>query len=144
MDDDARNNAPNTRGRPFEPGNPGRPKGARHRSTRAIEALLEGEAEEITRKAIELAKGGGIAALRLCLERIAPPRKDSPISIHLPTVESATDAKAASAAIVTAMAEGEVTPDEAARVMGVLLSHKQIIETADLEARIAALEGRAK
>ena len=144
MDDDVRNNAPNTRGRPFEPGNPGRPRGARHRSTRAIEALLEGEAEEITRKAIELAKGGDGPALRLCLERIAPPRKDSPISIHLPTVESAADAKAASAAVVTAMAEGEVTPDEAARVMGVLLSHKQIIETADLEARIAALEGKAK
>ena len=143
-DDDARNNAPNTRGRPFEPGNSGRPKGARHRSTRAIEALLDGEAEEITRKAIELAKGGDGPALRLCLERIAPPRKDSPISIHLPTVESAADAKAASAAVVTAMAEGEVTPDEAARVMGVLLSHKQIIETADLEARIAALEGKAK
>lgn len=59
-------------------------------------------------------------------------------------MESAADAKAASAAVVTAMAEGDVTPDEAARVMSVLLSHKQIIETADLEARITALEGRAK
>ena len=144
MTEDARNNGANTRGKPFQPGNPGRPKGARHRATRAIEALLEGEAEDITRKAIELAKEGDGPALRLCLERIAPPRKDSPITIQLPAVESAADAKAASAAVVTAMAEGEVTPDEAARVMGVLLSHKQIIETADLEARIAALEGRAK
>jgi hypothetical protein len=38
-------------------GNPsGRPKGARHRTTVAIEALLGGEGEALTRKAIELAK----------------------------------------------------------------------------------------
>ena len=51
------NNVPITRGRPFQPGNPGRPKGARHKVTVAVEALLEGEAEGLTRKAIELAKG---------------------------------------------------------------------------------------
>ena len=47
------------RGRPFEPGNPGKPKGTRHRTTLAVEALLEGEAEQLTRKAIDLALGRG-------------------------------------------------------------------------------------
>src|SRR6476659_8342128 len=42
-----------------ESGNPqGKPKGTRHRVTIAAEILLEGEAEAITRKAIELAKAG--------------------------------------------------------------------------------------
>ena len=36
-------NAPATRGRPFVRGNPGRPKGARNRSTLAAEALLEAQ-----------------------------------------------------------------------------------------------------
>jgi hypothetical protein len=47
-----------TRGRPFQPGNPGRPKGARNRTTLAAEALLDNEGEALTRKAIELAMKG--------------------------------------------------------------------------------------
>ena len=46
----ARNNAPNTytgaRGK-FRPGNPGRPKGARHKTTLAIEAILEGDKNSV-------------------------------------------------------------------------------------------------
>jgi Family of unknown function (DUF5681) len=49
------------RGRPFQPGqsgNPsGRPKGARNKATLAVEALLENEAEALTRKVIDLALG---------------------------------------------------------------------------------------
>ena len=68
MNSDHRKNAGNTRGKPFERGNPGKPKGARHRVTLAAETLLEGEAEAITRKAIELAKAGDGPALRLCMD----------------------------------------------------------------------------
>ena len=66
-------------------GNPsGRPRGARNKTTLAVEALLDGEAEVLTRKAIERAKDGDSVALRLCLERILPPRKDRPVSFALP------------------------------------------------------------
>ena len=74
----------------FEPGqsgNPsGRPKGSRNKATLAVETLLDGEAEVITRKAIELAKKGDLVAIRLCLDRIAPPRKDRPIPFSLPAL----------------------------------------------------------
>ena len=51
-------------------GNPkGRPKGARNKATLAAEALLDGDAETITKKAIELAKAGDLTAIRLCLRR---------------------------------------------------------------------------
>ncbi len=39
----------------FASGNPGRPKGARHKVTRAIEALLEGQSEQLTQVAIDKA-----------------------------------------------------------------------------------------
>src|SRR3954467_14886671 len=65
----ARKYASNTRGRPFQPGNPGKPKGARHRTTLAIDALLDGDAANLTRKAIEMALGGDTVAMRLCLDR---------------------------------------------------------------------------
>ena len=53
----------------------GRPKGSRNKATLAVEILLDGEAEAITRKAIELAKQGDLVAIRLCLDRIAPREK---------------------------------------------------------------------
>ena len=89
MSDPSRNNAAKTRGRPFAKGNPGRPRGARHRVTLAAEALLDGEAEALARKAVELALAGDTLALRLCLDRILPPRRDRPIAFRLPPVGSA-------------------------------------------------------
>lgn len=140
-----RKNARTTRGKPFEPGNPGRPRGARHKVTLAIEALLEGQHEALTKAAIDKALEGDTVALRLCLDRIAPARKDAPIAIALPPVRSAADAVAASAALLEAVSAGDVTPDEAGRVMALLTAHKNIVETGDLEGRITALErGRAR
>jgi hypothetical protein len=110
----ARNSAATTRGRPFAKGNPGRPKGARHRTTRAAEILLDGEAEALTRKAIDLAQAGDTIALRLCLERIVPPRRERTLRFALPPLQSAADAPAAMAAIVAAAAAGNITLGEAA------------------------------
>ena len=124
----------------FKPGNPGKPAGARHKVTRAIEELLEGEADKLTRKAIEMALAGDGPALRLCLDRLAPPRKDAPISIALPAVKTAEDTVTASSALLAALAAGDITPDEAGRVMALLTGHRSILETGDLEKRIAALE----
>ncbi|GAA3901098.1 hypothetical protein GCM10022276_19870 [Sphingomonas limnosediminicola] len=138
-----RNNGPKTADTRFKPGNPGRPPGARHRVTRAIEELLEGEHEALTRKAIDLALGGNMIALKLCLDRISPVRSHSPIAVPLPSVTSAQDALAASSALIAAVGAGELTADEAARVTSLLLAHRSLIEVADIERRLASLEARA-
>ena len=78
------NNAVATRGRPFQAGNPGRPKGARNKASLAAEALLDGEAETLARKAVEMALAGDTTAMRLCLERIMPIRRDRPVSFAMP------------------------------------------------------------
>src|SRR4030081_993370 len=93
----------------FQPGNPGRPKGARNRATVAAESLLDGDAEAITRKAVEQAKEGDLTAIRLCMDRFCPPRKDRRIPFELPKLERATDASAAIGAIVAAVADGDLT-----------------------------------
>jgi hypothetical protein len=69
---------------------------------------------KIGRKAVELAKSGDTVALRLCLERIAPVRKGRPISLLLPAISSPADVTSAMSAIDSQMAEGEITPEEAA------------------------------
>ena len=131
------------RWKPGQSGNPaGKPKGTRHRATQAVEALLEGQAEALTQKAIEKALEGDGVALRLCLERIAPARKDAAVCFDLPAIASAADTVAASSSLLEAVAAGNVTPDEAARIMGLLTSHKALVEVCELERRIEALEAK--
>lgn len=126
-----------------ESGNPaGRPAGARHKVTLAIEALLEGQHAALTQKAIDKALEGDGVALRLCLDRLAPARKDAPVLFALPPILTAGDTVAASASLLEAVAGGEVTPDEAGRVMALLTAHKALVEAGDLEARITALEAK--
>jgi hypothetical protein len=132
---------PRGRFRPGQSGNPaGKPKGTRHKVTLAVEALLEGQHQTLTQKAIGLALAGDGPALRLCLNRIAPARKDAPVTFDLPPIRSAKDAAGASAALLGAVAAGEVTPDEAGRVVAMLSVHKALVKAGELEARIEALE----
>lgn len=136
------------RGRPFkagESGNPsGRPQGSRHKATLAAQMLLDGEAEALTRKAVEKALDGDMVALRLCLERIVPPRKDSPVKVRLPAIESAADIPAVTSALLEAVGKGQLTPAEAQAVAGLVEAHRKALETEELERRIAALEQTAK
>ena len=124
----------------FAPGNPGKPRGARHKTTRAVEAILEGQAEALTDKAVEMALGGDNTAMRLCLERIAPARKDSPVQFDLPRMETAEDAAQAAQAVLRAVSDGEITPLEGASVMGLIETYRRTLETTEIEARLTALE----
>ena len=108
----------------------------------AVEALLQGQHAALTQKAIDLALTGDGPALRLCLDRIAPARKDSPIAFALPPIKSAAATVTASASLLSAVAEGDVTPDEAGRVMALLTAHRSLVEAGDLERRIEALESK--
>jgi len=128
----------------FAPGNNigknGRPQGSRNKATLAIEKLLEGEAEALTRKAIELAKDGDMQALRLCMERLCPPRRDSPVSVPLPKVKTAADASKAMASVLEAVAEGDITPSEGTAIAGIIEHHRRAIETTEIEERLRKLE----
>ena len=130
-----------TRFKKGQSGNPsGRPKGARHKTTVAVEALLDGEAEEITRKAIEKAKEGDMIAIRLCMDRVAPPRKDRHVAFSLPQMEKAKDAAVAAACIVQTVAEGELTPSEAGELMKIVEGYARSLQVSDFEERLERLE----
>jgi hypothetical protein len=135
-------------GRPFVPGtsgNPGgRPAGSRHTTTLAMEALLDGEAEKLTRKAIDLALAGDMVALRLCMERTISPRKDRPVLFALPPVETTGDVVKASAALLGAVASGELTPSEAAELGKLVEAHVRAIEATEIQERLARLEAHQR
>ena len=130
---------------PGQSGNPaGKPKGARHKTTLAVQALLDGEAEALTRKAIDMGLVGDITALRLCLERIIPARKDTPISFELSEIEKVADITTAMRAVLNAVANGEITPSEGAEVSKLVDTYVKTVGVHDFSVRLAALEESKK
>jgi hypothetical protein len=122
-------------------GNPaGRKPGSRNRVTDIIEHLLEGEAEALGRKAVELALAGNPHMLRTCLERIAPARRGRAVEFAMPSVTSPGDIAAAIGSILTAMSAGHLSPEEAAAAAKVVDAAAAAMARVEFEARIAALE----
>ena len=122
-------------------GNPsGKPKGCRNTTTILFDELLKANAKELIEKAIEMAKDGDSPALRLCIERLAPARKDRPVWFDLPEMNEARDGVNASAAIVAAVAGGDLTPFEAAELSKVVDSYARTLQAVEFEERLSKLE----
>ena len=122
-------------------GNPrGRPMGSRNNATLACEALLEGQAEALTQKAVEMALAGDVTALKLCIERICPVRRDRPVRFNLPAVTSARDAADISAAVMAAVSNGDITLSEASEIGKLIDSYVKAYQVAELDDRTARVE----
>jgi Family of unknown function (DUF5681) len=131
------------RGRPFERGRSGNPGGrrlgSRNKATLAAAALLAGESEALTRKAVEMALAGDPTAMRLCMERVLPPCRERTIKFSLPPIEGALtgersgpsthEVSLAMNAVTSALACGEITPGEAETIAGVVDTFVRAIET---------------
>jgi hypothetical protein len=91
---------------------------------------------------VELALAGDITALRLCLDRILPARRDRPVSFEIAPINTAGDAKAASAALLSAVADGNLTPSEASEIGKLIDGYVKSIEITEVLARLDRLEGK--
>ena len=127
----------------------GRPLGSRNHATLLMESLLEGQAEQLTQKAIDMAMGGDITALRLCLERLMPVRKDRPIQLSLPPIETVQQISLAVGKVAKAIGDGEITPSDGEVFTNVLVAHNDIVAQShyeqrfeDMQRRLVDLEGR--
>jgi len=132
-----------TRFKPGQSGNPaGKPKGTLHKATQAAMVLLEGEAEALTRKAVEMALDGDTTALKLCLDRIFPAPKPAAqcVRLDMPPPENLADT---ARAFVTAAANGELPPDIAAQLVSAVASVARVEEMEQVKQRLEALERAA-
>ena len=68
------------------------------------------------------------------------PPKDQPVTFNLSKMHTAMDASEAAGRILTAVSEGELTPIEATRVMGLIDSYRRTLELTEIERRLQALE----
>lgn len=133
--------APATAFKPGQSGNPrGKPRGARNHATRTLLKLIEGGAEEITKAVLTAAKGGDMTAARFILDRIVPAAKERPVSLKLPDMTKAEGIAKAQAAILQAVADGELTPGEGSVIAGIVEASRKALETQELIQRVAELE----
>jgi len=124
---------------PGQSGNPaGRPRGSRNKRTIAAERLFDEAAEPLTKTLIELAASGHPLALRIAMEHICP-TKDRPVPFELPAIATAADAVAAMGAVVQGVADGDLTPREAAQVAAVIQRYASTLSTAELERELKVL-----
>ena len=139
-------NEPNQTNRPgqFAPGtsgNPaGRPRGSRNKATQLMEALLDGEAEELTRRAIDRAKADDPNALRFLLSRLLPPCRDRPIQLSLPRIETLPQISSAMSTVMEAIGDGRITPTEGEKLANILTIQLNLVTSIDLERRVKELE----
>ena len=134
------------RGKPFvkgQSGNPyGRPEGSRNKATILAQALFDGQAEELIQKCVQMALDGDSTAMRLCIERLVPSRKDRPVNLDLPQMDCVEDTVNAMAVISSGVADGELTPSEGQVLSGMVENYRKAIETTELQERISNLEKR--
>lgn len=125
-------------------GNPsGRRAGSRGKATLAALLLLDDECERLTRCAIDQALSGDSVALKMCLDRLIPIRKDHPVNITLPKITGLQDLVGFTSALLTGVSEGSLGATEAEKLCKIVTVHKEVIMATDFEARIAELESQA-
>jgi hypothetical protein len=86
---------------------------------------------------------GDLGALRLCMERISPARRDACIRLNLPPVQTAQDVDKAAEKVTQAIQRGKITPDDGGKMMSILGSRLRVIESVQHESRLEKLEAAA-
>ena len=74
------------------------------------------------------------------MDRIAPVRRDRPITFSMPPIDTTDDLAKAGRALLGQVAAGEITPAEAGDVMKLFDGLARTIEVAEIERRLRALE----
>ena len=131
------------RGKPFEPGNQqgrGRPPGSRNKKTLLLQELLDEYGKVVVQRVIKKAADGDRTAMKLVFERVLPVMQENRMEMDLPELRNAADLTMASAALIQALANGEVTVEQSRAMAELLQCHRNLFVSGEIERRVAALE----
>jgi hypothetical protein len=93
---------------------------------------------------VQLALAGDLTCLRVCIERLVPPKRDAPIDIDLPDINAAADIPKLFSGLMEKLRDGGITPSEARALIDLAEAIRRLFEVTELEKRISALEEKAK
>ena len=131
--------------KPGQSGNPkGRPQGSRNKVSILLDGMLQEQAEALLQKAIDEALRGDSQTLRALIDKLLPNKKDNPLNIRLPQMNSTGDLPKITESILKAVGNGKLTPSEAAALSKIVDGHRSAVELAELETRLTELEKHIK
>jgi hypothetical protein len=121
----------------FAKGQTGNP-GGRPGNLAKLRAKLTAGSDEVATVVLAAAKAGDMQACRLILERIVPALKPiaEPVAFHLDDQDLTSTARS----IMRAIADGTLPGDQGKVLLDAVLGMSRVIEVADLERRLKALE----
>lgn len=105
-----------------------------------IATFLEPHLEETLLKLAELAKLGDGKSAELLLKYVAPPARSPDEMVIVPGFASAPSLEGKSAAVMTAIANGDISANAGQRLLQALETHVRVVTAGDVEQRLAALE----
>lgn len=123
--------------KPGSSGNPkGRPKGCGFAGK--LRTKIAGDVPDIVDALTKMAKAGDPQAARILLDRVVAPLKPQEVAapISLPDGPAAEQG----AAVIRAIAAGDLAPGQGAVLLQAVANLARVVDLADLERRIAALE----
>jgi hypothetical protein len=123
-----------------DPAGPGRPTGRRNKITEFLDELAGDGTVKLLSVVRDRAQQGDMRAASIVLARTWPRKRGRAVPLDLPPVETSAGLIQAQAALVAAMARGEVTPLEAASIASVLETQRRAIEMHEHEQLIRELE----
>lgn len=130
------------RGRPFKPGNPGRPAGSKNQITKLLEQLVEGEGQKLAQKMLQIALDGNPRCLEFFMDRLMPPRRGRVLGQQLPEITGVNDIAPAMTAITTQLNSGELTTEEASGLVDFMERCARVILATGLVERVEKIEAQ--
>ncbi len=125
---------------PGQSGNPsGKPKGAKDKRV-ALREMLQPHAKALMDVAVGMAKLGDTAALKLCLDRILAPIREERIYVTVPKISGPDDCTTAQAAVLNAVACGEMLPSEGQVLSGLIEAQRRAYETTTLAKQLQDIQ----
>jgi hypothetical protein len=109
-----------------------------------LEAIVDGDGENITRIAIQLALKGNVPCLLNLLDRLLPKRRGRPLDFQLPKINGVRDVAPAMAEVTNGLNNGDLTPEDASELMEFLERYERAILRNDHVFRVEDVELRLK
>jgi hypothetical protein len=112
--------------------------------TLLAQEMLQSQAPEIVNKCLELALQGDTAALRLCLERVAPVRSKRPVNLGSLPMSTVAELSQASDIVLRKVVSGQLTILEARGMAQLIADRRKVLLIEEEKKRFLKMQAQAQ